>query len=71
MVHDAKPAPSGGVIVLFLVLLNAIAMREGYTGNAKWETVLIVTIPLLLLAIANSITIKFINNEKNKQSVGP
>ena len=71
MVRAAKTAPSNGVIVLFLVLLNAIAMREGYTGSAEWEMVFIVTIPLLLLAIANSITIKFINNEKNKQSVGP
>jgi hypothetical protein len=53
MMGKQKPVSASGIIILFLVLLNAIAIREGYTGNEKWYWALTVTLPLLLLAILN------------------
>ena len=44
---------ASGIIILILVLLSAIAMKSGYISNEKWYWVLIVTLPLLLLAILN------------------
>jgi hypothetical protein len=51
MTVKKKPIPASGVIILFLVLLNAISIRAGYSENEKWYWVLIITLPLLLLAI--------------------
>src|SRR5688500_5081307 len=53
MISKQKPLSASGIIILFLVILNAIAMREAYTGNEKWYWVLIVTLLFLLLAILN------------------
>ena len=53
MVRYNKSVPTSGIIILILVLINAIAIREGFTGNGKWYWVLILSLPLLLLAIAN------------------
>lgn len=54
MTGKQKPIPASGVIILFLVVLNAISIRAGYSDNEKWYWVLIVTLPLLLLAILNT-----------------
>jgi len=51
MTGKKKPIPATGSIILFLVLLNAISIRAGYSENEKWYWVLIITLPLLLLAI--------------------
>ena len=51
MTVKKKPIPARGSIILFLVLLNAISIRAGYSENEKWYWVLIITLPLLLLAI--------------------
>jgi hypothetical protein len=48
-----QPVSASGLIILMLVLLSVIAIKEGYTSNEKWYRVLIVTLPLLLLAIIN------------------
>lgn len=53
MTSKQKPASASGLIILILVLLSAIAMESGYIGNEKWYWVLLVTLPLLLLAILN------------------
>lgn len=53
MSRNQKTFAASKIIILFLVLVNTITIREGYTGNGKWYWVLIVTLPLLLLAIAN------------------
>lgn len=47
------PASASGIIILILVLFSAIIMRSGYINNEKWYWVLIITLPLLLLAILN------------------
>lgn len=53
MTGKQKPISASKIIITFLVLLNAIAIRAGYTGNENWYWSLSITIPLLLLAILN------------------
>ena len=53
MTGKQKPISASKIIITFLVLLNAIAIRAGYTGNVNWYWSLTITIPLLLLAILN------------------
>lgn len=48
-----KSAGISAIIILFIVLINAVVLQEGFTGNGNWYYALIVTVPLLLLAIAN------------------
>jgi uncharacterized membrane protein YhdT len=37
--------------VLLLVLVNAIAIRSGFTTNPKWYKVNLICIPLLIITI--------------------
>ena len=53
MISKHHTIPASGIIILFLVLLNVIVIRSGYLENEKWYWALIVTLPLLLLAISN------------------
>lgn len=54
MIRRQKQASVSGMILLFLVLLNVIFIKAGYTKDEKWYWFLIVTVPLLLLlAIVN------------------
>jgi len=53
MTGKQQPASASGLIILILALLSTIAMKEGYISNEKWYWVLLVTLPLLLLAILN------------------
>ncbi|WP_217603404.1 FMN-binding glutamate synthase family protein [Chitinophaga sp. GbtcB8] len=53
MARDNKSIPVSGIIILVLILINIIAIREAFTGNGMWYLVLSLTLPLLLLAIAN------------------
>jgi glutamate synthase domain-containing protein 2 len=53
MTVKQKPISASGIIILFLVFLNLISIRAGYSENEKWYLVLIITVPLLLLAISN------------------
>jgi hypothetical protein len=43
--------PIGGIFLLLLVLINAVALNQGFTGNSKWYFILILTMPLLIVAI--------------------
>ncbi|WP_169749179.1 hypothetical protein [Flavihumibacter petaseus] len=40
-----------GIILLLLVIINSIIIREAYTGNEKWYLALVVSVPLLMLAM--------------------
>lgn len=51
--RNQKQIPLSGLIILILVLLSAVALKEGYTGNEEWYWILCLTLPLLLLAILN------------------
>jgi glutamate synthase domain-containing protein 2 len=53
MMSKIKPFSTSGLIILSLVLLNAFIIREVYTGNENWYWSLIVTLPLLFMAILN------------------
>ena len=51
--RNQKSIPASRIIILILVLLNVIVIEEGYTGNGSWYYALILTLPLLILAILN------------------
>jgi glutamate synthase domain-containing protein 2 len=53
MTRINKSVPASGIIILVLVLINVIAIKEALIGNGKWYLALVITLPLLLLAIAN------------------
>lgn len=53
MISKYHTIPASGIIILFLILLNAIVIRTGYTGSEKWYWALIITLPLLLLVFLN------------------
>ncbi|HEX6845437.1 MAG TPA: FMN-binding glutamate synthase family protein [Chitinophagaceae bacterium] len=53
MTRIQKPVSASKIIILLLVLLNVIVLKAAYTGNEKWYWSLIITMPLLLLAILN------------------
>ena len=53
MTGKQKPISASKIIITFLVVLNAIAIRAGYVQNENWYWSLIITMPLLLLAILN------------------
>ncbi|HJS54447.1 MAG TPA: hypothetical protein VJ765_07890, partial [Chitinophagaceae bacterium] len=48
-----KSIPISGMIVMLIVLMNAVVVRKAYTSNGGWYFVLIVTLSLLVLAVAN------------------
>lgn len=53
MIRNQKQVTAGRLVILILVFGTAIALKEGYTGNENWYWLLILTLPLLLLAIVN------------------
>jgi hypothetical protein len=53
MTRNTKPVSASEIIISILVLLSAVAIKNGYVGNGKWYSVLFVTMPLLILAILN------------------
>ena len=51
MIRNRKEISISGMIVLFVVLLNAAILKAAFTGNANWYWALIVSLPLLIIAI--------------------
>lgn len=45
---------AGGAMTLFIVFLNGIVLEQGITQDKSWYTMLLVTIPLLLMSIIGS-----------------
>lgn len=54
MTSKQKTDSINGALILPLVLLNAIIIQQGHTGNEKWWGFLVFTLPLLLLIIKNN-----------------
>lgn len=52
--QNQTSAPTNGMMILLMVMINAIVIKEGYSGNENWNFALILTLPLLLIAIINS-----------------
>ena len=51
MIRNRKEISISGMIVLFVVLLNAAILKAAFTGNENWYWALIVSVPLLLIAL--------------------
>jgi len=49
-----KPVSVSGIVIVLFVLLNIAVLKEAYISNVKWYWALLVTLPLLLLAIFNA-----------------
>ncbi|HTE25063.1 hypothetical protein [Flavitalea sp.] len=51
MIQKNREVPLTGLIIVFLVLLIAIAIRNGFVGNSAWYWVPALAIPILILVI--------------------
>lgn len=54
MERNQKHNSLSGIILLVLVLINAVVLRTAYTVNEKWYWALLVSLPLLVIAIRHS-----------------
>ena len=54
MHRNQQKTSSGGAIVLFIVLLNAIILEQGMTKDKGLYALLFITIPLFLISIIGS-----------------
>jgi 4-hydroxybenzoate polyprenyltransferase len=54
MPERSKKASVRGAIVLLLVILNAVIIKVAFIENSKWYLVLIISVPVLLIAIKYS-----------------
>jgi regulator of nucleoside diphosphate kinase len=51
--QNQKSARISAIIILLLVLINTLVLEQGYLVNRDWYWLLLLTVPLLILAIAN------------------
>jgi len=51
MQRKQLPVSKAGMLTLWIVLLNAIVLRQGLTTNPDWYKLVAVTLPLLLLCL--------------------
>src|SRR6476620_8924356 len=51
MIRNSKQVSVRNMILIILVLLNAVILSKGFTTNEKWYWLLIISLPLLLIAI--------------------
>ena len=65
--RNQKSIPMSGMIILLIVLINVIVLRQAYTGSERWYLVLILTLPLLVLAITNIRQRKHANLPSNQK----
>jgi hypothetical protein len=73
--ENQNPQKSGsGMIRLTLIIINIIFLKLGYIVDKNWYSGLVVSLPLLIVAILISrekkcrhATIKIVDNEKNKK----
>jgi glutamate synthase domain-containing protein 2 len=54
IMRNQKPVSASRIIILILVVLNIVILNEAYAVNENWYRALIITMPLLLLAILNT-----------------
>ncbi|WP_018614659.1 hypothetical protein [Segetibacter koreensis] len=55
MLDKEKKTSIGGTIILLLVFINAFILKIAFIQNEKWYATLVITLPLLLIAIYNVI----------------
>jgi hypothetical protein len=51
MHRNQKKVSVGGLVIFFLVLLNAVVLQQGLTADPLWYKGVYVTLPLLGIAI--------------------
>ena len=51
MIRNSKQVSVRNMILIILVLLNAVILSKGFTTNEKWYWLLIISLPLLLIAV--------------------
>lgn len=56
MRRNQKEVSVGGLVILFLALLNAVVLQHGLATNPIWYRAVYVTLPLLGIAIIISRT---------------
>ncbi len=48
MKNHNRQTPASDISIVFLIIINAIVLRSGYTSNGDWYWLLLITIPVLL-----------------------
>jgi L-asparagine transporter-like permease len=66
MLHNEKNISVRQNIILLLVFLNAVILKVAFTRNESWYFGLIVTFPLLLVAIYNMHQRKHVKQQGSK-----
>lgn len=51
MQRNRSTVSAGGIVVLFVVLLNAIVIRQGFVIHPEWYRFLFLTLPLLTFLV--------------------
>jgi hypothetical protein len=51
MSSNNREVSIGGMILLFVVLLNVVIVQHAFIRNANWYWALFFTLPLLMLAV--------------------
>ena len=51
--RNKMKVPISGMIILLIVLINVTVIRQAFIENERWYLVLIITLPLLALAVVN------------------
>jgi hypothetical protein len=51
MLHKENHVPISGIIILLLVYLNAFILKMAFIQNKNWYEALIITLPLLIVAV--------------------
>ena len=54
MLDKEKKNSIGGTIILLLVFINAFILKIAFIENGKWYITLVITLPLLLIAVYNA-----------------
>ena len=51
MIQSRKAISVSGMIISLVVLLNAVILKAAFTGTGAWYWALLISVPLLLIAI--------------------
>ena len=54
MTRNHKIVSISGITLLLMLLINTVILRHAYTSNTDWYWVLIITLPLLIIAIIDT-----------------
>jgi hypothetical protein len=61
-----KKVPVNGSAILLLAILTGIILETGYTGDDRWYWGLLITVPLLFIAVIAPLHLKCSNTHEKK-----